>query len=167
MELNVAGLGIGNLERYSLWINPLLDRAPAEESGFTFTSQDSDINAWSDLNVIRIAAGFGTPPSQLSSLGLIDEVRIGDTWADVMPHEPAFSVETVTRLPNGAVQLAWKSRPNRTDVVEYTTDMQTWTPLPDSTRQGPQEEVLHSYTATPPPEALAAQKFSVRVRRLF
>jgi hypothetical protein len=97
----------------------------------------------------------------------MDEVRIGDTWADVMPHEPAFKVQSVARLPDGSVQLQWNSRTDRTDVVEYSLDGQNWIPIPGSARLGPVEEVTHSYTAVPPPEAIAAQKFILRVRREF
>ena len=84
MERNAEG----TKERATLWINPPLASPPAETTGFSFTSHDSDLTAWSDLKVLRLGAG----QKELDAPGtswLVDEIRIGWTHAAVTPHKKA------------------------------------------------------------------------------
>jgi serine/threonine protein kinase len=84
MERNAEGAK----ERATLWINPPLASPPAENTGFSFTSYDSDLTAWSDLKILRLGAGHKERDAPGTSW-LVDEIRIGWTRAAVTPHKKA------------------------------------------------------------------------------
>ena len=84
MERNAEG----TKERATLWINPPLASPPAENTGFSFTSHDSDLTAWSDLKLLRLGAGHKERDAPGTSW-LVDEIRIGWTRAAVTPHKKA------------------------------------------------------------------------------
>jgi hypothetical protein len=79
---------VGTKERATLWINPPLASPPAETTGFSFTSHDSDFTAWSDLKLLRLGAGHKEHDTPGTSW-LVDEIRIGWTHAAVTPHKKA------------------------------------------------------------------------------
>jgi serine/threonine protein kinase len=79
---------VGTKERATLWINPPLASPPAETTGFSFTSHDSDFTAWSDLKLLRLGAGHKERDAPGTSW-LVDEIRIGWTHAAVTPHKKA------------------------------------------------------------------------------
>ncbi len=76
----------GAKERATLWVNPPLATPPAENTGFSFISHDSDLTAWSDLKLLRLGAGEKQGASPGTSW-LVDEIRIGWTRAAVTPHK--------------------------------------------------------------------------------
>ena len=129
----------GDKERFTLWVNPRLDTAPEESAGFSFISTKSDFSNWSQLNEIRLAAGF-TSAAGPSSAWQVDEIRIGDTREDVCPLVP-FRITQVVRLPSGAVQVTWFAPPGCTDTVEWSSDLIHWQPYPASTRTNPPASV--------------------------
>ena len=121
----------GLLERYTLWINPRLDRPPAEADGFTMVSAASNFNVWSDLEQLRLAAGYNAgDPSGWK----VDEIRFADTWQETLPYLPL----TVTSLLPGTlkdqVRIEWMAAPGFTDSVEWSPDLTQWFPYADSLR---------------------------------
>ncbi|MBP7950913.1 MAG: hypothetical protein KA004_14775 [Verrucomicrobiales bacterium] len=159
MELNVDG---GSLERYTLWVNPLLNAEPDPATGFTFLSPDSDISQWSDINLIRLASGYQNANGPSSSW-LVDEIRIGESWSDVSPYEEGFRVESVMPMSEGRIKLTWVTKPGRVDVVEWSADLQTWNPINESAILGAEQPALTEYTATPP---VGSPHFFLRLRRI-
>jgi hypothetical protein len=119
------------LERYTLWLNPRLDRPPVEADGFTMVSAASDFNDWSDLYQLRLAGGYdATNPSGWK----VDEIRFADTWQEALPYWPL----TVTSLLPGTlkdqVRIEWMAAPGFTDSVEWSTDLTQWFPYANSFR---------------------------------
>jgi hypothetical protein len=128
VELNAVD---GLLERYTLWLNPRLDRPPAEADGFTMVSGASDFNTWSDLYQLRLAGGYDAAnPSGWK----VDEIRFADTWQEALPYLPL----TVTSLLPGTlkdqVRIEWMAAPGFTDSVEWSPDLTQWFPYADSLR---------------------------------
>ena len=107
------------------------DRQPAEADGFTMVSGASDFNTWSDLEQIRLAAGYNAgDPSGWK----VDEIRFADTWQETLPYSPL----TVTSLLPGTlkdqVRIEWMAAPGFTDSVEWSPDLTQWFPYADSLR---------------------------------
>ena len=75
----------GSKERATLWVNPPLASPPAGDTGFAFTSHDSDLTKWSDLKQLRLGAGQRERLVPGTSW-LVDEIRIGWTREAVTPH---------------------------------------------------------------------------------
>lgn len=128
VELNAVD---GLLERYTLWINPRLDRQPAEAGGFSMVSAASDFNAWSDLEQIRLAAGYNAgDPSGWK----VDEIRLADTWQEALPHWPLTITSAEPGTSPGRVRIGWLAAPGYTDSVEWSPDLTQWFPYLDSFR---------------------------------
>ncbi len=165
IEMNVDGT---DRERYTLWVNPGLATEPAAGSGFSFTSLRSDFAAWSDVKVVRITAGEalnGQPATDM----LVDELRIGETFADVTPHEPSFAVTMSAPDAQGAIEVVWPAKEGRTDVLEYTDGVLPWTAVRDGTRSGAGEPGKTEHEVKIPGPLILApgepQRIFFRVRR--
>lgn len=128
VELNAVD---GLLERYTLWVNPRLDRQPAEADGFTMVSGASDFNTWSDLEQIRLAAGYNAgDPSGWK----VDEIRFADTWHEALPHWPLIVTSVLPGTLQNQVRIEWLAAPGFTDWVEWSPDMINWFPYANSIR---------------------------------
>lgn len=166
VEPNVDG---GAAERYTFWVNPPLGVAPSEADGLSFVSQDtsgtpaSDFNDWTDLIAVRIGAGTASGGAPAASW-LVDEIRVGVDWADVLPWSPPL--ELLPPLPEpgpaGCV-ITWRPADGRTDVVETSGDLATWIPLEASRRTGQAGETSASFTVPPAPGG--SSRYYIRVRR--
>ena len=128
VELNAVD---GLLERYTLWVNPRLDRPPAEADGFSMVSAASDFNAWSDLEQLRLAAGYDAAnPSGWK----VDEIRFADTWHEALPHWPLTVTSVLPGTLQDQVRMEWLAAPGFTDLVEWSPDMTQWFPYANSLR---------------------------------
>ncbi|MDB6071997.1 MAG: hypothetical protein JWL81_3168, partial [Verrucomicrobiales bacterium] len=128
VELNAVN---GDLERYTLWMNPPLGKAPDEAEGIAMVSQQSDFAAWSDLEQIRLAAG----QNPAASTGwTVDEIRIADSWQEALPWQSLTATVETAPQPAGALQVRWISAPGFTDEVEWSTDLEHWFSYPNSVR---------------------------------
>ena len=128
VELNAVD---GLLERYTLWVNPRLGLPPAEADGFSMVSGASDFNTWSDLEQLRLAAGYNAgDPSGWK----VDEIRFADTWQEALPHWPLTITSTVAGTSPGRLQIGWMAAPGFTDSVEWSPDLTQWFPYADSLR---------------------------------
>jgi hypothetical protein len=166
VEPNIDG---GESERYTLWVNPLLGTPPPEADGLSIVSVDagglpaSDFNDWTDLIGMRI--GAGTARNGLPAVSwLVDEIRLGADWTDALPWSPPL--EWLPPLPAPGPEgfvVTWRPAPGRTDVVESSTDLVTWTPYEASRRTGIEGETSASFTV--PAAPAGATRFLVRVRR--
>jgi hypothetical protein len=160
VELNFEG---SDLERYTIWVNPILNTAPLEDNGFSVTSSYSDFAAWTDLSYLRLAAGESTAGNPASSW-ILDEIRIADTWQEVMPYDPPFRITSIEPISAaGGCRLKWTASPGRLDVVEWSTDLVAWQPYPQSASLGTALTEFHTWNAPPPPPGAAA--FYLRVNR--
>lgn len=122
VELNAVD---GLLERYTLWVNPRLDQAPAESEGFSMVSNASDFNQWSDLEQIRLAAGHN---ANSPSAWVVDEIRIADTWHESLPYLP-LQLSVVPPGPAAPGKLEWTTAPGYTESPEWSPDLRQWFPL--------------------------------------
>ena len=139
----------GALERYTFWVNPLLDRQPPEDAGLTFLSTDSDINSWADIITLRFAAGEAQGANPASA-AVFDELRVGDSWSDVMPFLPPLTLTHFSRDPvTGIVSLRWFVEPGSLDVVEWSPDLASWLPYPESLRTGGMTRTEASFSVAP------------------
>lgn len=166
VERNADG---GRAERYTFWVNPPLGVAPPEADGLSFTSVDgagepaSDFNEWTDLIAMRIGAGTQNGEIPAASW-LVDEIRVGSAWADVLPWSPPLEWLGLPPAPGASgAALTWRPAPGRTDVVEWSSDLRVWTPYEASRHLGLDGETEAGFTAPAPP-AGAASHF-LRVRR--
>lgn len=126
IQLNASG----TLERFSIWVNPRLDRTPDDAEGAHFLSSDSDIQGWAELTTVRLGAGAvsgGQPASDF----MVDEVRIGTRFADVSPHIPAPQLLGFLRTPDGASTLQWTALPGFADTLEYSENLTSWQAIQD------------------------------------
>jgi len=166
VELNFEG---GIAERYTFWINPPLGSPPDEAEGLSFLSADtlgepaSDFNAWTDLIAMRVGAGVARAPSPAASW-LVDEIRVGSGWADVLPWSPPLELlaPLPTLRPGSDTTLTWRPAPGRIDVVESSSDLLTWVPYEASRHTGTEGETSASFTC---PIPAGANTFYLRVRR--
>ena len=150
----------GTLERYTFWVNPLLDRQPPEDAGLTFLSTNSDIDSWADIITLRFAAGEAQGANPASA-AVFDELRVGDSWADVMPSLPPLALTHFSRDPvTGVVSLRWFVEPEVQDVVEWSPDLASWLPYPESLRTGGLTRTEASFSVAP----AAGPRYFLRVR---
>ena len=148
IELNADGVK----ERYTMWTNPRLDQAPDPAAGVSFVSSDSDFSAWSQITELRVAAGWNVDP-QLASAWMVDEIRISETMAEVMPFT-RFEITNVTPGPNGGISLTWRAGANMTEAVQWSTNLIDWFTYNDSIRTNPNSSALATWE-TPPMGATA------------
>ena len=128
VELNAVD---GVLERYTLWVNPRLDRPPAEADGVSVVSAASDFNAWSDLEQLRLAAGYdAADPSGWK----VDEIRMADTCQEVLPYRPFTATSVEAGISPGRLRIGWMAAPGFKDGVEWSPDLTQWFPYADSLR---------------------------------
>lgn len=124
IELNAVE---GFKERYTFWVNPLLDRAPVDSEGFSIVSNASDFNAWSDLEQIRLAAGY---TAGAASGWQVDEIRIADTVLEVMPFIP-LRFDSLTINPHtGTLKVEWAPASGYVETVEWSPDLMQWFSIP-------------------------------------
>lgn len=157
VELNAVD---GVLERYTLWMNPPLGKAPDEAAGQAMVSQQSNFADWSDLEQIRLAAG----QNAASPTGwTVDEIRIADTWQEALPWQDLSATLERLAQPAGGLQIRWTPAPGFTDGVEWSTDLINWFFYPASMRvNGPGlEPTSYQIPATPDPRRY------FRVRRSY
>ena len=154
MEANVDA---GELERYTMWLNPRLDQAPNEAAGYTFTSPVSDITSWNAVTEIRLAAG-GLPSTP--SAWKVDEVRIATTRQEVTPYL-TMDFTQVQLDTSGVATISWAAAPGAQDTVQWSTDLTDWQPYPASTRINP--DGAETATWTTPPSLLS--RLFLRVTR--
>jgi hypothetical protein len=166
VDPNIDG---GESERYTLWVNPRLGVEPPEAEGRSIVSVDagglpaSDFNDWTDLVGMRIGAGTARNGLPAASW-LIDEIRIGAEWADVLPWSPPLVLLEPLPAPGPAgCVVKWRPAPGRTDVVEMSHDLLGWTPYEASRHLGQPGET--SATFTVPAPAAATSQYYIRVRR--
>lgn len=166
VEPNVDG---GEADRYTFWVNPPLGEAPAAASGWSFVSADSegtpasDFTAWSDLIAVRIGAGTASGGAPAASW-LVDEIRVGSTWLDVLPWSPPLEYmdPLPAPSPNGWV-VTWRPAPGRVDVVQSSTDLAVWATLEGSRHVGQVGETSASFSVPAPPAGTL--HYYVRVAR--
>ncbi len=155
VELNAVD---GLLERYTLWVNPRLDRQPAEADGFSMVSAASDFNVWSDLEQLRLAAGYdAADPSGWK----VDEIRLADTWQEALPSWPFTPASVQAATSPGRLQIGWLAAPGYTDSVEWSPDLTQWFLYPGSRRLNGLVAEAVSYET---PEGGAGPRY-FRVRR--
>ncbi len=152
VELNYDGA----LERVSFWVNPTLDETPSDAAARQFVSTYSDLPDWAAILAIRLQAAQGYAWE-------LDEIRIGDTWEDVAPYFPGPKIATWEKLPSGAVRLFWLPLAGHEDVVEWSTDLRTWSPFGGSRHVGEPGEGVRQFDAAPP--SGGGETFYVRIAR--
>lgn len=166
IELNAIPATIpshGRRERYTLWVNPRLDQTPNPAQGFSFDSTDSDFAVWAELNELRLSS-LNTNGS-VSGFQL-DDIRIAETAAEVMPHVP-FAITNVAISGGGGLDLTWPALPGHTEVIQWSENMTDWFDYPESQRTNPDSLSLNSTLfnlwETP---AISGQRRFHRVRRI-
>jgi hypothetical protein len=143
IELNAVE---GFKERYTFWVSPLLDRPPAEAEGWSFISNDSDFDVWSDLEQIRLAAGY---TAGAASGWQVDEIRIADSVAEVMPFIP-LSFDSMTTDPDtGVMQLQWQPAPGYLETMEWSPDLRQWFPQDLAMKLPPQGNASFQWFVPP------------------
>lgn len=165
IEPNFAG---GEAERYTFWVNPRLGVPPPEADGISFSSKDgtgaeaSDFNQWNELIAIRIGAGAASGQVPAASW-LVDEIRVGSDWTDVLPWSPALEwLEPLPAPSSAGYTVKWRPANGRTDVVEWSADLRGWTPYEASRHLGQPGEASVEFQV--PASQDASHRF-VRVRR--
>lgn len=128
IELNAVD---ESLERYTLWVNPALGVPPPEDAGFSTVSVDSDFAAWSDLEQLRLAAGYYEGNS---SAWTVDEIRIADTWQEALPFLPLDVTAFSAGAAAGQWKINWPAAPGFSDSVEWSPDLVQWFGYPASLR---------------------------------
>jgi hypothetical protein len=166
IELNHLG---SEVERYTFWINPPLGTVPAEADGLSFTSANtageeaSDFAEWAELTGMRIGAGVLLGASPAASW-LVDEIRVGAGWADVLPWSGPLELLSPLPAPGpDGFEMVWRPSPGRTDIVEVSTDMLTWTSHETSRHTGQPGELSARFKVPAPPAGTPS--FYARVRR--
>lgn len=154
MELNAEGVS----ERFTMWLNPALDREPDVDAGRQFVSSDSNFGSWADITKVRIGAG-GPNGGNPGSGFLLDELRIGTQFADVVPYVPVPNAVLAEGAAPGERLLSWLVLPGFRDELEVSGDLAEWTVAETLVPDGP-EPVLHDY-----PIPLAAGRGYYRIRR--
>lgn len=168
IELNALAPTIpshGRRERYTLWVNPPLDREPDPAQGFSFDSTDSDFEFWAEINELRIAA-VNTTAAGPSPGFQLDDIRIAETAAEVMPYVP-FTITNVAISGGGGLDLTWPAMPGHTEVIQWSENLIDWFNYPASQRTNPDSVSLNSTLfnlwETP---AISGQRRFLRVRRI-
>jgi hypothetical protein len=82
-----------------------------------------------------------------------DELRIGRSWADVTTPTPPVITE-ITKLPNGAVRIRYRSESAQSHSVHTSNDLLTWSPLGSAAVISP-----GIYEFTDPAAATLSQRF--------
>jgi hypothetical protein len=81
-----------------------------------------------------------------TTTAIIDELRVGYTWNDVVPQSPQSLVPAVTI--NNAVNLQWQTQTGHTYQPQYSFDLSTWFNLGSSvTGDGTIKSVFDTSTA--------------------
>ena len=144
-------------ERYTLWVNPPLGLPPSDATGFSMTSADSNLAAWSDIEQIRLAAGYNAgSPSGWN----VDEIRIADTWEEALPYLPLRITALQPGTTPGQWKISWLAAPGFTESVEWSPDLTQWFSYPSSLRlNGPEAGAAEFET---PPESPQRRYFRVR-----
>lgn len=100
MVLRIDFNASGNQERIRLYVNPTLGSEPVAANADVITTNSISVNQ------IRLTAGYFVSGSP-SSLGWVDEVRLGDSYASVTPvPEPS----TWMLLGLGAAVMVFRAR---------------------------------------------------------
>lgn len=129
----------GVRERFTIWVNPALDREPDAAAGYAFLTSDSNLADWSQIQDVRIGAGAQSGGNPGSAFHL-DELRIGTAFADVTPYIPAVDL-TLTRQSDG-LHLDWTGLPGYTDEVQWSDNMTGWTTFAAGTFTPPARQAL-------------------------
>lgn len=115
IRLDFTG-GPGN-HAFSWWLDPDIDAAQPDATlpGFT-----GDL-AFSHIGIAK----FGITPGP----AIFDEIRLGATWASVIPTKEALFVPATARIQNNRVVLEWQSGPGVLYSVQWSDDLTRWTRL--------------------------------------
>jgi len=101
--------GAGNADTAYMWINPSLSAEPD-----IATAQAQSLGNFT-FNRIRPFAGNPNAASEnIGAEGYFDEIRIGETWADVTA-APVPEPSTFAMLALGALFLGWRLKRNHKD----------------------------------------------------
>jgi hypothetical protein len=112
---------------------------------------------------MRIGAGVLLGASPAASW-LIDEIRVGAGWADVLPWSGPLELLSPLPAPGpDGFEMVWRPSPGRTDIVEVSTDMLTWTAHETSRHTGQPGELSARFKVPAPPAGTPS--FYARVRR--
>lgn len=106
-----------NSDSVVVWRNPA---NLASEAGSPAIGTRSGFNMIFNNTTVAMFASSG----QLMSA---DEVRLGTTWADVVPLRQPFRLSAPTVLPNGQFQMTISGAATPI-VIEASTNLTSWTP---------------------------------------